>query len=67
MNTPADIYANIRNKALEEISERLDKRDFYELCQEYRHAPVDAAPQFEAIKTYIRTGALPWPSYEEAA
>ena len=70
-NTPAEIYANIRNKALEEVAAplefRLNSRDFYELCQQYRHERIDAAPQFEAIKKYILTGELPWPSYEEQA
>ncbi len=43
----------------------LESRDFYELCQQYRTCPVDAANEFEAIKEYIRSGKLPWPSYEE--
>ena len=42
-----------------------NSRDFYELCQEYRHAQPDAGPQFKALKEWIRTGVLPWPSYEE--
>lgn len=45
--------------------EKLEGRDFYELCQQYRHCQVDAAKEFEAIKEYIRSGKLPWPSYEE--
>lgn len=47
------------------LEKRLESRDFYELCQEYRWVKVDAAPQFAAIKQYLLTGALPWPSYEE--
>ena len=42
---------------------RLESRDFYELCQEYRWVKVDAATQFQAIKDYLLTGKLPWPSY----
>ena len=51
------------------LDEKLDSRDFYELCQQYRWERGDAAPPFEAIKTFLRTGELPWPSYdtEEAA
>lgn len=45
---------------------KLDQRDFYELCQQYRHCQPDAGPYFEAIKEYLRTGKLPWPSYEAA-
>ena len=43
----------------------VEGRNFYELCQAYRHASVDPIPQFEALKTYITTGKLPWRSYEE--
>lgn len=43
----------------------LEGRDFYELCQQYRHAKHDPVKEFEAIKEWIRTGALPWPSYDE--
>ena len=49
------------------LAEKLSSRDFYELCQEYRHTPVDAAKQFEAIKAYLRDGTLPWPSYDQEA
>lgn len=42
----------------------IDGQDFYELCQEYRHARIDAAPQFNALICYLKTGELPWPSYE---
>lgn len=43
----------------------VDGRDFYELCQQYRWERLDPVPQFEALKEYIRSGKLPWPSYEE--
>ena len=49
-----------------DLRTKLDSRDFYELCQQYRWARIDAATEFEAIKAYLLTGALPWPSYEEA-
>ena len=49
------------------LAKRLDSQDFYELCQEYRWSKVDAAPKFNAIKAYLLTGALPWPSYETQA
>ena len=65
VNTQAEIRASVYKSALESVADRLERRDFYELCQEYRHTPLDAAQQFEAIKSYILTGALPWPSYEE--
>ena len=42
----------------------LEGRDFYELCQQYRHARIDAAAEFGALRQYLRDGTLPWPSYE---
>ena len=54
----------LRDQAIKYI-DRLETRDFYELCQQYRHQKIDAATEFELIKEYIRTGKLPWPSYEE--
>lgn len=56
---------NLPARASSEAGADLDSRNFYELCQEYRHFRGDAALQFEAIKKYLRTGALPWPSYDE--
>ena len=47
------------------LEEKLESRNFYELCQEYRWAQIAEATKFEAIKAYLLTGALPWPSYEE--
>jgi len=44
-----------------------DGRDFYELCQQYRHARHDPVVEFAAIIQYAQTGALPWPSYEDDA
>lgn len=52
----------------------LDGQDFYELCQRYRFArdviPVapglpNASEAFEDIKTFIRTGKLPFESYQQ--
>jgi ABC-type phosphate transport system auxiliary subunit len=52
--------------ALSAVAKDLDGRDFYELCQQYRHERHD--PQvsiaFERLKDYIKTGRLPWPSYD---
>jgi len=36
------------------FSEFLDSRDFYELMQAYRHTPMDAAKEFEAVKFALR-------------
>lgn len=44
----------------------VDGRDFYELCQQYRHARHDPIVEFTALQNYILTGELPWPSYEDA-
>ena len=46
---------------------QMDGRDFYELCQQYRHAKHDPVTEFTAIKEYIATGRLPWPSYDAPA
>jgi hypothetical protein len=48
----------------------LNGRNFYELCQRYRHSKDGTgmpgpAECFEDIKKYIRTGELPFPAYEE--
>jgi hypothetical protein len=59
-----DRHAEDGDGAVTELEKRLNSRDFYELCQEYRHTRLDAASQFEAIKTYLLTGKLPWPSYQ---
>ena|SRR3990167_1328122 len=50
----------------------LDGQDFYELCQQYRHSkdipPHPSLPNvvqaFDNLREYIKTGKLPWPSYE---
>ena len=55
------------------LEQKLESRDFYELCQEYRHSQEgrEGMPTpgecFENLKKYILTGELPWPSFEEAA
>lgn len=49
-----------KNRSLRDL---LESRDFYELCQQYRNQPIDAAKEFEAIKDFLITGTLPWPSY----
>ena len=33
----------------------LESEDFYELMQAYRHFPIDALVQFEAVKDALRT------------
>ena len=45
------------------LAEKLETRDFYELCQQYRHSLI-GADEFNAIRDYIKTGNLPWPSYD---
>lgn len=54
------------------MAPNVDGRDFYELCQQYRHAkeimPHPSLPNvvqaFNNLREYIKTGKLPWPSYE---
>ena len=60
-----EYLARYKSTWKKELAEKLESRDFYELCQEYRHASVDAASQFEALKHFLLMGKLPWPSYEE--
>jgi hypothetical protein len=44
----------------------VESRDFYELCQRYRHSqehfPHGLTPTqtFEDLKEYIRSGTTPW-------
>ena len=53
----------------------VDGQDFYELCQQYRHSkeimPLPSIPNtvqaFDNLRRYIKTGALPWASYEREA
>lgn len=47
-------------------------RDFYELCQQYRHSKEmmpygvpNTVQAFKNLQEYITTGKLPWPSYED--
>jgi len=53
------------------LAEKLESRDFYELCQQYRFGilmPTNTGYEdFEAIKKYLLTGELPWTSYGDAA
>lgn len=54
------------------VAPHVDGQDFYELCQQYRHAKEmmpfgvpNATQAFNNLREYIKTGKLPWPSYEE--
>jgi hypothetical protein len=56
------------------VAPNVDGQDFYELCQTYRHSK-EIAPHpslrntvqaFNDLREYIKTGWLPWPSYESA-
>lgn len=38
----------------------LESRDFYELMMAYRHAQIDAAKQFEAVKDWLRKPKYEW-------
>lgn len=49
------------------LEQKLNSRDFYELCQQYRFARPDAAVQFALIQEFLLTDALPWPSYDDEA
>lgn len=49
----------------------VDGQNFYELCQQYRHAQEmmphgspNVVQAFDNIREYVKTGKLPWPSYE---
>lgn len=52
----------------------VDGQDFYELCQQYRYSreisPHPNTPNtvqaFNNLREYIKTGWLPWPSYERS-
>jgi len=63
---PAAVEAKVRAAVTEKMKEMVNGRDFYELCQQYRHQPIDAQKEFEAIQQYLIRGILPWPSYEIA-
>ena len=50
----------------------VDGQNFYELCQAYRwakdgvsvHGMPTSAEAFNHLREYVKTGKLPWPSYE---
>lgn len=46
------------------LEEKLNSRDFYELCPQYRWSMM-GADEFEAIKDYLLTDRLPWPSHDK--
>ena len=53
------------------VAPDVDGRDFYELCQQYRHAQEmmpygmpNVVQCFDNLREYIKTGKLPWPSYQ---
>ena len=53
------------------VAPDVDGRDFYELCQQYRHSREmtphgmpDTVQAFGNLRDYIKTGRLPWPSYQ---
>lgn len=54
------------------LAPNVDGRNFYELCQQYRHAREierpgrpNAVQAFNNLREYIKTGALPWEPYDE--
>lgn len=55
------------------VAPNVDGRDFYELCQQYRHSKeIESHPSlpntpraFNNLREYIKAGRLPWPSYED--
>jgi hypothetical protein len=63
-----EYVANLERKAQppEAPAINVESRDFYELCQRYRHSqewyPHGLTPSqtFEDIKRYVRCGAIPW-------
>lgn len=60
-----DAHPEPGSSALSATRPSFEGRDFYELCQQYRHARHDPVAEYAAIIRYIKTGKLPWPSYEE--
>lgn len=52
---------DMANRTLEQ---KLDSQDFYELCQQYRWARLDAAAEYAAIRAFLLRDELPWPSYD---
>lgn len=63
-----------RSERRRTVAPHVDGQDFYELCQQYRHAREmmphgmpNTVQAFNNIREYIKTGRLPWPSYENAA
>ena len=56
------------------VAPNVDGQDFYELCQAYRHSKEimpygmrNTVQAFNDLRYYIKTGALPWPSYERSS
>ena len=45
---------------LEAAQPNLESRDFYEVMQAYRHEPLDAHVQFEAVKAWLRNPTYEW-------
>ena len=43
-----------------DTSPDLESRDFYEVMQAYRHEPLDAHKQFEAVKAWLRNPTYPY-------
>ena len=39
------------------MTDALDFREFYELCQQYRHSPM-GVDEFEALKSWLRVNAV---------
>ena len=54
----SELYAKI--DSLNERIPDLESRDFYEVMQAYRHEPLDAHKQFEAVKAWLRNPTYPY-------
>lgn len=57
--------------AQQTVAPNVDGRDFYELCQTYRHSKElmpygtpNTVQAFNDLRGYVKTGRLPWPSYD---
>lgn len=53
------------------VAPNVDGQNFYELCQQYRwakemmpHGLPNVVQAFDNLREYIKTGKLPWPSFE---
>lgn len=67
-----EIASAVVSETTQTVAPNVDGQNFYELCQQYRHSkeimPHPGLPNtvqaFDNLREYIKTGKLPWDSYE---